>query len=115
MSPKRKTMRVMKPAARAAVFAALGDQTRLALVTRLAGGESRSIAELTVGCGVTRQAVTKHLRVLERAGIVRSVRSGREALFAFDPGPVREVNAYLGEVGRQWEAALGRLKGFVEG
>jgi DNA-binding transcriptional ArsR family regulator len=104
----------MKPAARAAVFAALGDETRLALVARLAGGESRSIAELTVGSGVTRQAVTKHLRVLERVGIVRSTRAGREALFALDPGPVREVSAYLEEVGRQWEEALGRLKGFVE-
>jgi DNA-binding transcriptional ArsR family regulator len=105
----------MKPAARAAVFAALGDETRLALVARLAGGESRSIAELTVGSGVTRQAVTKHLRVLECVGVVRSVRSGREALFALDPGPVREVSAYLEEVGRQWEEALGRLKRFVEG
>jgi DNA-binding transcriptional ArsR family regulator len=105
----------MKPAARAAVLAALGDETRLALVARLAGGEMWSIAELTVGSGVTRQAVTKHLRVLERVGIVRSVRSGREALFALDPGPVREVSAYLEEVGRQWEEALGRLKGFVEG
>ena len=74
-----------------------------------------SITALTTGTSVTRQAVTKHLRMLERAGIVRSVRSGREALFAFDPGPVREVNAYLGEVARQWEAALGRLKAFVEG
>lgn len=96
------------------MLAALGDETRLRLVTRLAGGESCSIAQLTVGAGVTRQAVTKHLRVLERAGIVHSARSGRESRFALDPRPMRAVNAYLDEVARQWEDALGRLKAFVE-
>jgi DNA-binding transcriptional ArsR family regulator len=114
MSAKRsKAVRVIKPAARAAVFAALGDQTRLALIARLAGRESRSIAELTVGCGLTRQAVTKHLRVLERAGLVHSARSGREAMFALDLKPVHELNAYLADIERQWEEALGRLKRYL--
>ena len=103
-----------KPRVHAQVLAALGDETRLALIARLAGGESCSIAELTEGRRLTRQAVTKHLRVLERAGIVHSQRLGRESLFKFDPRPVQAANDYLGEVARQWENALGRLKAFVE-
>lgn len=106
---------MLKPKAHARVLAALGDETRLALVARLASGESCSIAELTQGRRLTRQAVTKHLRVLERAGIVHSARSGREALFKFDPQPVRAANEYLIDVARQWEDALQRLKAFVEG
>jgi len=115
MSRKRDRQVVLKPKAHARVLAALGDETRLALVARLAAGESCSIAELTQGRRLTRQAVTKHLRVLERAGIVHSVRTGREALFVLDPRPVRAVNQYLGDVARQWEDALGRLKAFVDG
>jgi len=105
----------VKPSARAPVFAALGDDTRLALVARLAGGEACSIAQLTEGGRLTRQAVTKHLRVLEEAGIVHSARSGRRALFRFDPRPIREANDYLAGVSAQWDRVLGRLKAFVEG
>jgi len=102
------------------LFAALGDATRLVLLARLAGGEECSIAELTQGAGragmeLTRQAVTKHLRVLQGAGIVRCVRRGRESLFAFEPGPVDEMKEYLELVSRRWDEALGRLKRFVEG
>jgi DNA-binding transcriptional ArsR family regulator len=92
----------------------LGDETRLALVTKLSGGELRSISDLTRGSRLTRQAVTKHLRVLEKAGLVRCSRSGRKSLFALDPEPVRELEEYLGLVSRQWDEALGRLKAFVE-
>ena len=63
-------------------FAALGDPTRLAIIARLADGEPRSIAALTAGAPMTRQAMTKHLRVLEDAGLVASERAGREARFA---------------------------------
>ena len=96
------------------MFAALGDETRLSLVMKLAGGQARSIAQLTAGYGLTRQAVTKHLRVLEGAGVVRSVRSGRESLFELNPRPIAEVRDYLDDVSRQWDEALGRLKAFVE-
>jgi DNA-binding transcriptional ArsR family regulator len=99
---------------RARAFAALGDATRLALVARLASGEPRSIAELTAGSKLTRQAITKHLRVLERAGMVRCRREGRESRFAFDPRPVEEMREYLASVSAEWDAALGRLKAFVE-
>jgi DNA-binding transcriptional ArsR family regulator len=96
------------------LFAALGDETRLALVTKLCGGELRSISDLTQGSRLTRQAVTKHLRVLEKAGLMRCSRRGRESLFALDPEPVKELEAYLSSVSRQWDEALGRLKAFVE-
>jgi DNA-binding transcriptional ArsR family regulator len=98
----------------APVFAALGDETRLSLVMKLAGGGARSIAQLAEGYGVSRQAVTKHLRVLEGAGVVHSVRAGRESLFELDPRPIADVRAYLDSVSRQWDDALGRLKGFIE-
>jgi DNA-binding transcriptional ArsR family regulator len=98
----------------AAAFAALCDETRLSLVTTLAAGERRSIAQLTGGAKITRQAITKHLRVLEDAGLVHSVRAGRESRFEFDPLPVNELKEYLGRVSEQWDQALSRLKAFVE-
>ena len=98
----------------ARLFATLGDETRLALVATLASGEPRSIAELTAGSKLTRQAVTKHLRVLQGAGIVRCARAGRESRFAFDPRPVEEMREYLASVSAQWDAALGRLRELVE-
>lgn len=99
---------------RAPLFAALGDETRLALVGKLAAGEPRSIAALTEGSKLSRQAVTKHLRVLEEVGLVRGLRSGRENLFVLEPGPMREMRDYLDTVARQWDDALLRLKAFVE-
>jgi DNA-binding transcriptional ArsR family regulator len=99
----------------AVLFAALGDETRLSLVTALSSGEARSIAQLTGGSRMTRQAITKHLRVLESAGIVHSVRSGRESRFAFDPAPLNELKDYLVRVSEQWDQALGRLKSLLEG
>jgi DNA-binding transcriptional ArsR family regulator len=100
--------------AKAAVFAALGDETRLSLLAKLCDGQRYSIAELTEGTKLTRQAVTKHLRVLERVRIVYGTREGRESLFAFDPQPVIEMKEYLDHVSKQWDRALGRLKRFVE-
>ena len=108
--PRRKSL-----AARAAMFAALGDETRLSLLGKLGGAQERSISELTAGTDLTRQAVTKHLRVLERVRIVHSRREGRESLFAADPGAIQELAKYLERVSTQWDAALGRLKALVEG
>jgi DNA-binding transcriptional ArsR family regulator len=101
--------------AHAPVFAALGDETRLALVAKLCNGQPRSISQLTQGSKLTRQAITKHLRVLESAGLVHGVRSGRESLFEFDPQPMEEIKRYLDLVSKQWDQALSRLKSFVEG
>ena len=100
--------------ANAPAFAALGDQTRLALVAKLCGGQSRSISQLATGSELTRQAITKHLRVLENAGIVRRKRAGRESLFELDPAPIDELRKYLDQVSEQWDEALNRLKLFVE-
>lgn len=99
----------------APVFAALGDETRLSLLTRLGGGSPLSIARLTEGSTLTRQAITKHLRVLEDAGLVRGVRRGRESLFELEPGPLDEARRALDRVSRRWDEALARLKKFVEG
>lgn len=99
---------------RATVFAALGDETRLSVLAKLVGGEPQSISRLTVGTKLTRQAVTKHLRVLEDAGVVRSVRAGRENLFALEPKPIEDLREYLDEVSRQWDDALARLRAHVE-
>lgn len=100
--------------ANAPVFAALGDGTRLWLVAKLSRGGRCSISQLTEGSKLTRQAITKHLRVLERVEVVRSIRSGRESLFEFNPAPIAEMKQYLDQVSAQWDEALGRLKSFVE-
>jgi DNA-binding transcriptional ArsR family regulator len=98
----------------APVFAALGDETRLSLIGRLADAHPHSISQLAQGSRLTRQAITKHLRVLERAGIVRHVRAGRETLFQLDPEPLNELRQYLDRVSQHWDNALARLKSFVE-
>ena len=97
-----------------AIFAALGDPTRLLLVSRLNDGQARSISQLTAGLGVTRQAVTKHLRVLEDAGMVHSSRTGRENRFVLVPEPVEMARDYLDRISADWDAALARLQAHVE-
>ncbi|MGO9513521.1 MAG: ArsR/SmtB family transcription factor [Steroidobacteraceae bacterium] len=84
-----------KRRAYASVFAALGDPTRLSLVAKLCGGPPRSISKLTEDTRLSRQAVTKHLRVLERARVVHGTRCGRENRFAFNPEPVEDIKKYL--------------------
>ena len=99
---------------RAAIFAALGDETRLLLLAKLSKGDRLSIAQLTQGTKLTRQAVTKHLRVLQRVRMVHRAHQGRESLFRFDPRPVIEMKEYLELVSQQWDGSLARLKAFVE-
>lgn len=98
----------------ASVFAALGDETRLSLVAKLSRGRAASIAQLTEGSKLTRQAITKHLRVLERAGLVHSLHTGRQSLFEFDPRPIDEIKNYLELFSKEWDQALARLRSFVE-
>lgn len=102
------------PVFAAPVFAALGDQTRLTLLAKLSGGTRLSIARLTKGSAVTRQAITKHLQVLHDAGLVRGVRRGRENLFELKPKRLDEARHALDGISRQWDQALARLKSFVE-
>ena len=114
MSHKRRSHAAVQRHARAPIFAALGDETRLALVAKLCRRQPYSISQLTHGSKLTRQAITKHLRVLERAGIVHSARTGRESRFEFDPEPIEGIRQYLDFVSEQWDQALSRLKSFVE-
>jgi DNA-binding transcriptional ArsR family regulator len=100
--------------ATAPIFAALGDENRLAIVQKLAGGSPRSIASLTEGTPLTRQAITKHLQVLQHAGLVRNVRAGRENLFDLQPKRFDQAKRALDHIGKQWDDALARLKTFVE-
>lgn len=96
------------------VFAALGDPTRLALVSRLGEGRPRSIAQLTEGLDLSRQGVTKHLRVLERARLVTRRRVGRETRYAIALGPLADAGAYLTRASAQWNRAIERLRAHVE-
>lgn len=114
MSRKSRNSVTARRAARAPIFAALGDETRLLLVAKLCGGQAHSISRLTKGSRLTRQAITKHLRVLEGAGIVHGVKRGRESLFELDPEPIEEIKEYLELISEQWDEALARLKAFVE-
>jgi len=114
MSPKRRSNLAARLQPRSPVFAALGDETRLALVVKLSSGQPHSISQLTEGSRLTRQAITKHLHILESVGIVHSVRRGRESRFEFDPQPIEGIKQYLDFVSEQWDQTLSRLKSLVE-
>jgi len=120
MSPRRRTGS-KKPSQKSAalrntapIFAALGDETRLHIVAVLCVGGAFSIAQLTSGTDITRQAVTKHLHVLADAGLVRDVKVGRERLWEFEPARLEEARRSLDEIARQWDYALNKLKIAVE-
>ena len=98
----------------AEVFAALGDPVRLRLVSQLNDHEPHSISNLTVGTKITRQAVTKHLTVLEGVGLVTKIKDGRETLFLLDATPLKSMKEYLDIISSQWDEALNNLKSFVE-
>src|SRR6185437_14357153 len=105
----RMTLRRISP-----VFAALGDETRLRIIAALCAGGALSIAQLTAGTAITRQAVTKHLHVLAQAGLVRDIRQGRERRWEFEPSKVEEARQSLEAISRQWDQRLARLKAYVE-
>lgn len=98
----------------APVFAALGCVTRLELLSRLSDGRDCSITELTDGLDLTRQAITKHLGVLQQAGIVSRRRVGRESRFTIRPGPITQAKDYLTRVSDQWDKSIARLRATVE-
>lgn len=96
------------------VFAALGDQTRLRLLNRLGREGPLSISRLTDGAGVTRQAVTKHLRVLDDAGLAHGSRRGREQFWRLEAEPLAEARRSLELISQRWDEALGRMKAALE-
>ncbi len=110
--PRSSTARAITSAA--PVFAALGDETRLRLVARLCKGGPASVSKLTEGSDVTRQAIAKHLRVLEDAGLVRGSREGRESQWELAPERLEDARACLDAISTQWDDALERLRAFVE-
>ena len=113
MSPRRRSGAAAL-ADTAPIFAALGDETRLRIVIRLSADGPMSIARLTDDASVTRQAVTKHLQVLEDAGLAHSSRVGRECVWELDPRQLAAARQCIDGLSAQWDAALGRLKQFVE-
>jgi DNA-binding transcriptional ArsR family regulator len=121
MSPRLKSISknvLLQKAARrssALIFAALGDETRLRIIAVLCSGGAMSIAQLTSGTEITRQAVTKHLDVLADAGLVHDVKVGRERLWEFEPSQLEEARRSLEMIGQQWDRALSKLKSAVEG
>ena len=113
--PTRASSRtITAPSVSAPIFAALGDETRLGLVSRLCSGGPMSITRLTAGANVTRQAVTKHLHVMEQAGLVRSTRHGRESVWQLELRRLEDAQHYIELIAKQWDEALVRLRKFVE-
>ena len=112
MSPKRSAATNLADAA--PVFAALGDETRLRIVAQLSASGPQSIVRLTETTDVSRQAITKHLYVLEEARLARSIRAGRESIWELQPARLEEVRRYLNDISSQWDSALERLREFVE-
>ncbi len=102
-------------AAPAAVFAALGDVTRLGLIRQLSAAKVQSISALARDANMTRQAVTKHLKVLHDVGLVQPERAGREQLYALQPQALGAAEAYLRSVSAAWDDALARLQAHLGG
>ncbi|MFL5394230.1 MAG: ArsR/SmtB family transcription factor [Myxococcales bacterium] len=100
--------------AAADVFFALGDATRLAVVKRLSAGGALSATTLSDGAKVTRQAIVKHLQVLEGAGLVSHAKRGREVLYALEASRLEEARGFLDGVSAGWDRAIERLRRAVE-
>jgi DNA-binding transcriptional ArsR family regulator len=105
---------LLKRNSSARLFAALGDETRLDIMARLCAKGPLSITELTAGSRVTRQGVTKHLRVMERSGLAHCTRRGRESIWEVDRRSVEKAQRYLEQISTQWDMALARLQAFVK-
>lgn len=95
-------------------FGALGDENRLRIVVRLCDGGPCSTTEVAEVIPVTRQATTKHLQLLESAGLVASTRSGRERIWRIEQQPLAEASEYLTALSQRWDSAIDRLRAFVE-
>lgn len=98
----------------AAIFSALGDETRLRIIAILCIGHAVSISQITAETDITRQAVTKHLHVLAQVGLVRDVKVGRERLWEFEPSQIEEARRSLELISNQWDHTLNKLKMSLE-
>ncbi|MEZ4657165.1 MAG: metalloregulator ArsR/SmtB family transcription factor [Caldilineaceae bacterium] len=95
------------------VFTALADATRRQILETLAAGESRTATQLAAEFPMTRQGVTKHLRLLSQANLVQTRRSGRETIYTFNPQPLTATSAWLAELTVQWDTRLQRLQDYL--
>ncbi|MFZ0891824.1 MAG: metalloregulator ArsR/SmtB family transcription factor [Thermoplasmata archaeon] len=102
------------PSRSAPLFAALGDPHRLRIVGHLSHSGPQSVSRLTEGSGISRQAISKHVGILERAGVVHSSRRGRERLLELESLRLLEARRFLTVVSAQWDGALQRLRRLVE-
>ena len=100
--------------ASAAIFAALGDETRLRLIARISDAGPQSIATLADGFDISRQAISKHLRVMNAAGLARSGRRGRETVWELEQDGLADARRYLQAMAKDWDDKLRRLKVLVE-
>jgi DNA-binding transcriptional ArsR family regulator len=98
----------------AQIFFALGDETRLSVLAKLRDGALTATA-LAEGASMTRQAIVRHLQVLDGAGLVRHEKRGREVLYTPDARRLGEACAYLEMISAGWDRALDHLKVMVEG
>jgi DNA-binding transcriptional ArsR family regulator len=114
LSARNKSRAGEQPRQSAPIFAALGDETRLLLISRLCNDGPMSITRLTHGTNVTRQAITRHLEVMRRVGLVRKARHGREKIWQLEQRRLKEARRCLELISKQWDDALGRLQKFVE-
>jgi DNA-binding transcriptional ArsR family regulator len=94
-------------------FSALADPTRRAILARLAGGDT-TVTELAAPFAMSLPAVSKHLKVLERAGLIRRGREAQWRPCQLDAEPLREVSAWLEPYRRSWEERFGQLDAYLE-
>jgi DNA-binding transcriptional ArsR family regulator len=95
------------------VFTALGDTHRRRLLETISERGSATATELAAELPVTRQAVSKHLAALSRAGLVSSERAGRETLFRVTPEPLEGAIAWMVRVGGEWDRRLADLRRYL--
>jgi DNA-binding transcriptional ArsR family regulator len=93
-------------------FAALADPTRRAILARLAEGEA-SVKDLAAPCDMSQPAISKHLRVLERAGLIEQGRQAQWRPRRLRAGPLREISEWVNQYRRHWEESFERLDSYL--
>ncbi len=93
-----------------AVFGALSDPTRRAILQAIAAAPEATATELASGLPISRQAVIKHLTALADAGLVDRERSGREVRYRMTPAPLSDAVSWMADVGGQWDDRLATLR-----
>lgn len=95
------------------VFGALSDPTRRGMLERLAAGETR-VSTLGEPYAMSQPAISKHLRVLEKAGLIQRTRRGREHHIRVDPGPIEEAQTWIGHYARHWKQQFDAVDAYLK-